>query len=57
MMRRFNRLLAIFYVVSDSVLAMVAFLLAYIIRFEMLASVIPITKGYPPLSGICGCCR
>jgi Undecaprenyl-phosphate glucose phosphotransferase len=49
MMRRYNRLLAIFYVVSDAVLAMIAFLLAYIVRFELLAGLIPITKGYPPL--------
>jgi Undecaprenyl-phosphate glucose phosphotransferase len=49
MMRRYNRLLVLFYVISDSVLAMVAFLLAYILRFELLASVFPITKGYPPL--------
>ena len=49
MMRRYNRLLAIFYVVSDAVLAMVAFLLAYVIRFELLSGIIPITKGYPPI--------
>ena len=49
MMRRYNRLLVLFYVISDSVLAMVAFILAYIIRFELLAGVFPITKGYPPL--------
>jgi Undecaprenyl-phosphate glucose phosphotransferase len=48
-MRRYNRLLVFFYVISDAVLAMVAFLLAYIIRFELLAGVFPITKGYPPL--------
>jgi Undecaprenyl-phosphate glucose phosphotransferase len=49
MMRRYNRLLVLFYVISDSVLAMAAFLLAYVIRFELLAGVFPITKGYPPL--------
>ena len=49
MMRRYNRLLVLFYVISDAILAMVAFLLAYIIRFELLAGVFPITKGYPPL--------
>lgn len=49
MMRRYNRLLVLFYVVSDAILAMVAFLLAYIIRFELLAGAFPITKGYPPL--------
>ena len=49
MMRRYNRLLVLFYVVSDAVLAMVAFLLAYVIRFELLSVAFPITKGYPPL--------
>jgi Undecaprenyl-phosphate glucose phosphotransferase len=49
MMRRYNRLLVLFYVVSDAVLAMIAFLLAYIIRFELLAGAVPVTKGYPPL--------
>ncbi len=49
MMRRYNRLLVLFYVASDSALAMVAFILAYIIRFELLAGVFPVTKGYPPL--------
>ena len=49
MMRRYNRLLVLFYVVSDAVLAMVAFLLAYIIRFELLSGAFPVTKGYPPL--------
>jgi Undecaprenyl-phosphate glucose phosphotransferase len=49
MMRRYNRLLVLFYVVSDAALAMIAFLLAYIIRFELLAGVFPVTKGYPPL--------
>jgi Undecaprenyl-phosphate glucose phosphotransferase len=49
MMRRYNRLLVLFYVVSDAILAMAAFLLAYIIRFELLAGAFPVTKGYPPL--------
>jgi len=35
------------YVVSDSVLAMWAFVLAYGIRFE--SGLIPVTRGYPPL--------
>jgi Undecaprenyl-phosphate glucose phosphotransferase len=50
MMRRHNRLLAHFYVVTDALLAMLAFILAYIIRFEFLSDVIPVTKGYPPFS-------
>jgi Undecaprenyl-phosphate glucose phosphotransferase len=49
MMRRFNRLLAVFYVVTDACMAMAAFLLAYVVRFHLLNDVIPVTKGYPPL--------
>ncbi len=47
MVKRYNRLLAAFYVVSDALLAMWAFVLAYGIRFE--SGLIPVTKGYPPL--------
>jgi Undecaprenyl-phosphate glucose phosphotransferase len=46
MVRRYNRLLVAFYVVSDALLAMWAFVLAYGIRFE--SGLIPLTKGYPP---------
>ncbi len=46
MVRRFNRLLVAFYVVSDSVLASLAFAMAYAIRFE--SGLIPVTKGQPP---------
>jgi Undecaprenyl-phosphate glucose phosphotransferase len=45
--RRHNRLLVALYVVSDTVLAMWAFILAYGIRFE--SGLIPVTRGYPPL--------
>jgi Undecaprenyl-phosphate glucose phosphotransferase len=45
--RRYNRLLVAFYVISDAVLAMWAFVLAYGIRFE--SGLIPVTKGYPPI--------
>jgi Undecaprenyl-phosphate glucose phosphotransferase len=48
MMRRYNRLLVAFYVVSDSVLAMAAFVLAYILRFHVLTAIVPATKGVPP---------
>jgi Undecaprenyl-phosphate glucose phosphotransferase len=48
MMRRFNRLLVAFHVVGDAMLGMVAFALAYFVRFQVLADVIPITKGVPP---------
>ena len=46
MVRRYNRLLVAFYVVTDAVLAMWAFVLAYGIRFE--SGLIPVTRGYPP---------
>jgi Undecaprenyl-phosphate glucose phosphotransferase len=45
--RRYNRLLIAFYVASDALLAVWAFVLAYGIRFE--SGLIPVTKGYPPL--------
>jgi Undecaprenyl-phosphate glucose phosphotransferase len=48
MMRRYNRLLVAFYVVSDALLAMAAFVLAYILRFHVLTTVVPATKGVPP---------
>src|SRR3982750_1150129 len=48
MMRRYNRLLVVFFVLSDTVLGMAAFLVAYLLRFELLAGVIPIVKGVPP---------
>ena len=47
MVRRYNRLLVAFYVVTDALLAMWAFVLAYGIRFE--SGLIPVTRGYPPL--------
>ena len=46
MVRRYNRLLVAFYVVTDVLLAIWAFILAYIIRFE--SGLIPVTRGYPP---------
>jgi Undecaprenyl-phosphate glucose phosphotransferase len=48
MMRRYNRLLVAFYVVSDAALAMAAFVLAYILRFHVLTALVPATKGVPP---------
>jgi len=50
MMRRYNRLLAAFFVFSDMVLGMAAFLVAYLLRFELLGGVIPINKGVPPFA-------
>ena len=49
MVKRYNRLLVLFYIVADAVGAMAAFVLAYLLRFEtFLTGVIPITKGQPP---------
>ncbi len=51
MMRRYNRLLVAFYLVSDAVLGMAAFVLAYLLRFESpIARVIPPVKGVPPFA-------
>jgi len=47
MVRRYNRFLVAFYVVTDALLAMWAFILAYGIRFE--SGLIPVTRGYPPI--------
>jgi Undecaprenyl-phosphate glucose phosphotransferase len=47
MVRRHNRLLIAFHVISDSSLGLMAFLLAYLLRFQ--TGLIPITKGIPPL--------
>ena len=50
MLRRYNRLLIALYVVSDALLGLSAFILAYTIRFHTsLTALIPITKGLPPL--------
>jgi Undecaprenyl-phosphate glucose phosphotransferase len=49
MMRRYNRLLVAYYVLSDAVLGAAAFTLAYLLRFDTFVSeLIPITKGQPP---------
>jgi Undecaprenyl-phosphate glucose phosphotransferase len=47
MVKRHNRLLVAFHVATDAVLGMVAFLVAYAVRFD--AELIPVTRGYPPL--------
>jgi Undecaprenyl-phosphate glucose phosphotransferase len=47
MVKRHNRLLVAFHVITDAVLGMAAFVLAYVLRFE--TGLIPITRGYPPL--------
>jgi Undecaprenyl-phosphate glucose phosphotransferase len=49
MMRRYNRLLVLFFVVSDMGLGLTAFLIAYLLRFELLHSFLAAPKGVPPL--------
>jgi exopolysaccharide biosynthesis polyprenyl glycosylphosphotransferase len=47
--KRYNRLLAILYVLADAIGAVAAFVLAYLLRFETpLTDIIPVTKGQPP---------
>ncbi len=46
MVKRYNRLLAAFYVVSDAVFAVAAFVLAYLLRFD--TGLIAAPKGLPP---------
>jgi len=46
MLRRYGRLLVVSYVVADAVLSLVAFGLAYVVRFSL--GWIPVTRGYPP---------
>jgi Undecaprenyl-phosphate glucose phosphotransferase len=45
--RRYNRLLVVLYIVTDALLAVWAFILAFGIRFE--SGLIPVTRGYPPI--------
>jgi Undecaprenyl-phosphate glucose phosphotransferase len=47
MVKRYNRLLVAFYVTTDALLAIWAFVLAYGIRFE--SGLIPVTRGYPSI--------
>src|SRR5882672_6092128 len=47
MVRRHNRLLVAFHVVSDALLGLSAFIVAYALRFH--TGLIPITRGVPPL--------
>jgi Undecaprenyl-phosphate glucose phosphotransferase len=47
MLRRYNRLLVACYVVADCASAAVAFLLAYVIRFD--TGLIPVWEGVPPI--------
>lgn len=47
MVKRYNRVLVAFYVLTDSALAMWAFVLAFGIRFE--SGLVPVPRGYPPI--------
>jgi Undecaprenyl-phosphate glucose phosphotransferase len=47
MVKRHNRLLIAFHVVSDASLGLIAFILAYFLRFQ--TGLIPYPKGIPPL--------
>jgi Undecaprenyl-phosphate glucose phosphotransferase len=47
MVRRHNRLLVAFHVFADATLGMVAFVMAYLLRFE--TGLIAITRGLPPI--------
>jgi Undecaprenyl-phosphate glucose phosphotransferase len=44
---RHNRLLVIFHILSDALLGLTAFVIAYALRFH--TGLIPVTKGIPPL--------
>ena len=48
MLRRYGRLLVAFYIVSDALLSIIAFGLAYLIRFS--SGLIPVIRGYPPFA-------
>ena len=50
-MIRHNRLLVTFYILSDALLGVTAFIIAYALRFHtpLVTMLIPVTKGVPPL--------
>src|SRR5437868_1228777 len=51
MVNRHNRLLVAFHVISDALLGVTAFIIAYALRFHtpLVTALIPITRGVPPL--------
>ena len=50
MLNRHNRLLVTIYIISDALLGVSAFILAYTLRFHSgLVHLVPVTKGVPPL--------
>jgi Undecaprenyl-phosphate glucose phosphotransferase len=48
MVKRWNRLLVAFFVLTDSLFGMIAFVLAYVLRFD--TGLIEAPKGYPPFT-------
>jgi Undecaprenyl-phosphate glucose phosphotransferase len=51
MVKRYNRLLVLFHVITDALFGMGAFALAYVIRFEtVVAEIIPPRGGQPPFN-------
>jgi Undecaprenyl-phosphate glucose phosphotransferase len=46
MVKRYNRLLTAIFIVTDALAGMVAFVAAYLLRFD--TGLLPVTKGYPP---------
>ena len=50
MVKRYNRLLVAFHVCADAVLAALAFVLAYVIRFE--TGLLPVLEGLPPVRAL-----
>jgi Undecaprenyl-phosphate glucose phosphotransferase len=49
MLKRYNRVLIALYIASDAMLGILAFLVAYGLRFHALTFLLPVTKGIPPL--------
>jgi Undecaprenyl-phosphate glucose phosphotransferase len=47
MVNRYNRLLVAFHVLTDALLGVSAFIVAYVLRFH--TGLIPVTKGVPPI--------
>ena len=46
MVKRYNRLLVAFHVITDALFGIAAFVVAYVLRFQ--TGLIPVTKGIPP---------
>ncbi len=47
MVKRYNRLLVAFHILADATLGMLAFVIAYLLRFE--TGLIAVTRGLPPI--------